>query len=68
VFELLKELAKFQDVFSDKEAGILLRARETDHAINILIEKEPPYRPLYSLSTRELHVLRNYIEKALVDG
>lgn len=63
---LPKEVADYADVASEKAAGILPENKVTDHAIEI--EGEPPYGPLYNLSTRELETLRRYLDDALAKG
>jgi hypothetical protein len=38
------------------------------HAINLEEETKPPHKPLYTLSERELRILRDYlIEKKTID-
>lgn len=61
-------LKEYEDVFSLEAASILPQNRPTDHAIDLLPDREPPYGPLYNLSGRELEILREYLEKALASG
>ena len=61
-------LQEFADIFDDKAANILPSYKSSDHAIDIEPGKEPPYGPLYTLSARELEVLRDYLEDALDKG
>jgi hypothetical protein len=57
-----------QQQFFDMEAANALPAfGKRDHAIN-LIGDPPRYSPIYPLHQRELEVLKEYIEKALVRG
>jgi Reverse transcriptase (RNA-dependent DNA polymerase). len=65
---LPEEFQDFEDVFSEEEAGILPENGEHDHAIDLLPGTQPPHKPLYPLSERELQVLREYIESALEKG
>ena len=55
-------------VFSDIEAGKLPPFKEGDHALDLVDGEEPPYGPLYNLSQRELKVLREYLDNALLQG
>jgi len=61
-------LIDYADVFDNDSTAILLAYRAIDYTINLMDEKEPLYGPLYSLSTRELRVLREYITKELKSG
>jgi hypothetical protein len=65
---LPEALHDYTDVFDNKAAQALPSLKSSDHAIPIMEGKEPPYGPLYSLSARELEVLRQYIEEALQKG
>ena len=42
--------------------------RDTDHAIDLKPGTEPPFMRTYNLSSAELKVLEEYIEKALARG
>jgi hypothetical protein len=64
---LPKEFRDYEDVFSKEAAGQLPPFKEGDHAID-LEGKEPPYGPLYNLSSRELEVLRDYLDDAMAKG
>jgi hypothetical protein len=55
----------YEEVFSEKEAGVLAQSADHDHAIDIALGKNPPYKPIYNLSEKELKILREYIESAL---
>lgn len=48
--ELSKELAEFEDIFSNDKASALPALKQGDYTIKIEEGKEPPYRPLYNLS------------------
>ena len=58
-------LLDYADVFNNKRAATLPSYKSSDYAIPIQPGKEPPYGPLYTLSSRELQLLREYIEEAL---
>ncbi|GAB7357799.1 hypothetical protein MBLNU459_g0615t2 [Dothideomycetes sp. NU459] len=60
-------LQEYEDVFSEKAAGILPPHRATDHAINTA-DHEPPHYPIYNLSEKELAVLRDYLRDAEAKG
>jgi len=61
-------LRDYADIFDNDSAAILPTYRAIDHTINLIEGKEPLYGPLYSLSARELGVLREYITKELESG
>jgi len=61
-------LIDYADVFDNDSAAILPAYRAIDYTINLMDKKEPLYGPLYSLSARELRVLREYIAKELKSG
>ncbi len=66
--QLPKALEKWAFLFDNESAAILPQNKATDHAINLQEGKEPPYGPLYSLSQRELEILREYLERELANG
>ena len=66
-YEIPRELRGFQDVFSEEEAAKLPLSGKYDHAID-LNGQEPPYRPLYNLSERELDALWTYLDDAIKKG
>ena len=56
---------KFQDiirVFSKEVAGILSNYHSIEYKINLEPGIKPLYRPIYTLSEKELEVLREYLE------
>lgn len=61
-------LEEFRDVFDDKRASIIPSHAAYDHAIDVEPGKQPPHRAIYQLSSRELSVLRTYLEQALEKG
>ena len=44
------ELSVFSDVFAAEKSGILPSWKATDHSIDLLPGKTPPYGPIYPLS------------------
>jgi hypothetical protein len=65
---LPRQLEDYREVFSTVEAGKLPQHQWGDHPIDLEPGQEVPYGPLYHLSTKELEVLRNYIEDAKAKG
>ena len=61
-------LHDFADVFDNDNASLLPSNGKMDHAIETVDDKDPPYGPLYNLSTPELAVLRDYIDESLQKG
>ena len=59
---------KFENVFNGTYADSLPPHRSFDHAIDLKPGKEPPFGPLYSLSQKELEILREYLKKMLASG
>ena len=62
------QLREFQDVFSKESAKKLPPLKAGDHAIELMEGKDPPYGPIYNLSTKELEELRSYLDNALENG
>ena len=59
----------FANIFSKKLAKILLeRTGINEHAIELVDNKQPPYRPIYSLGPVELKTLKIYIKTNLANG
>lgn len=65
--ELPVQYQEYADVFSEHDAGILPEHSLREHAIDI-DGHEPPYGPIYSLSEKELGVLRTYLTESLRKG
>jgi hypothetical protein len=61
-------IQSFEDCFDPKRAEMLPEHGDADHAIELLPGTEPPYGPLYALSEKELHVLRDYLLENLASG
>ncbi len=64
---LLEAYKDFEDVFSPENAGHLPLNEDHDHAIGLVDGKQPPYRPIYSLSENKLSILRAYIDTNLAN-
>ena len=59
----------FTNVFSEEKALYLPeRTKFNEHAIDVEDDKQPPYRPIYSLSPVELEILKTYIATHLKTG
>ena len=63
------EYSDFADVFS-LELALELPEHTgiNDHAIELVGNQQPPYRPIYSLGTIELETLKTYIKTNLANG
>ncbi len=61
-------LEDFADVFSEEKAAVLQDLEQAQHAIELEPGKQPPFKPMYGLSERELAVLREYLESSLEKG
>ena len=67
--KLPSEYHDFLDVFSQKDADVLPKHRPRyNHSIELIEGKVPTWGPLYSMSTDELKVLKEYIEKMVDKG
>lgn len=62
------EYEDFKDVFDSDNADRLPENASHDHAIDLFPGKQPPHRPIYSLSPNELEVLRAYLQDNLNRG
>ena len=53
VDETLPEFIQdYEDVFSEKEAGVLAQTAAYYHAIELEAGEQPPYKPIYNLSKK----------------
>ena len=59
------ELKNYEDVMAGKDLSSRPLPKGIEYAIDLELGKKPPFRPLYSLSVKELAELRKYIEEAL---
>ena len=65
---LPKVYKNFEDVFSAQNASHLPPHKNHDHAIDLIVDdKQPFYRPIYSLSKNEFPIPRAYIDKNLAN-
>ena len=62
---ILHEIANYIDVFFKKNARKLPKHERNDHAIE-LNGQNPPFEPLYNLSSLELKTLQEYLDNALI--
>ena len=60
---ITREYREFFHLFSEKSAAKLPPHSSFDHAIDMPEGKQPPFRPIYHLSHKELEVLREYLDK-----
>lgn len=58
----------YADQFSEELAAETPIEGNAEHAIDLEEGKQPPFRPIYNQSTKELEALREYIQKALDKG
>ena len=66
---ILTKYSDFADVFSLELASELPEYTEiNDHAIKLVDNRQPFYRPIYSLEPVELKTLKTYIETNLANG
>jgi hypothetical protein len=62
------EYLDLAEVFSEAGARSLPPHRDADHAIDLEEGKKPPFGAIYSLSEKELGVLREYIDENLANS
>ena len=63
-----KPYHNLEGVFSEEKANELPVSGPYDHEIKLEGDRQPPYGPIYPLSTPELQVLREYLHDNLVKG
>ena len=67
--KVLAEYSDFADVFSLDLASELPKYIEiNNHAIELVDNQQPPYRPIYNLGPVELETLKAYIKTNLANG
>ena len=66
--KLPNSLKDYLDVFSTNNAKKLAPHHDIDLAIELQLGKNPPYRPIYPLSPRELAALKEFLEENLEKG
>ena len=63
------EYSDYSNVFSVENAAELPENTEmNEYAIKLEEDKQPPFRPIYSLASVELETLKTYIEINLANG
>ena len=62
---MLKLYHNLEDIFSKEKANELLVSSPYDHEIKLKGDHQPPYGPIYPLSTPKLQVLREYLHDNL---
>ena len=65
---VLKPYHDLEGVFSEEKANELLVSSSYNHKIELEEDCQPPYDPIYPLSTLKLQVLREYLHDNLVKG
>jgi len=65
---LPKELAQFEDVFSESSADKLPPHRPYDCQINLVENSKLYYGPIYPLTSEETVALKDYIQENLSKG
>ena len=63
--QLLKKYKDYADVFSEEKTDKMPDFVYVEHLIFIKKGKNVSFRPIYSLSVNELHVLHNYLDLSL---
>ena len=63
---VLKPYHNLEGVFSEEKANELLVSSSYNHKIKLERNCQPPFSPIYPLSTPELQVLREYLHNNLV--
>ena len=66
--DMRPEYADYGDVASEENASTLPAHQDHDHVIELQPGTQPPHRPIYNLSEKELEVLREYLESAMNKG
>ena len=64
----LEALAAFRDVFPDDLPPGLPPSREVDHKIELIAGAQPPSRPTFRMSARELEELKQQLEELTKAG
>ena len=64
--KLLEFLKSYENCFDLKNAKILFEHENKNHAIDLMLDAELSYEPLYIFSEIELDILRNYLLKNLI--
>ena len=62
---MLKPYCNLEGVFSKEKANELPVSSSYNHEIKLKGDHQPPYSPIYSLSTSKLQVLREYLHDNL---
>ena len=65
---VLKLYCNLEGIFSKEKANELPVSSSYNHEIKLKGDHQPPYSPIYPLSTPMLHVLREYLHDNLAKG
>ena len=63
--QLPSEYKDYQEMFGEEAVATLPEHQEWDHEIPLEDRKKPTHSPIYTLSAKELEVLRDYLDKNL---
>jgi hypothetical protein len=66
--EIPLKYSEYANVFLEERANTLLNKYALHYAIDLIIGYNPLYSPIYSLSEKELVILRDYINSSLEKG
>ncbi len=65
---LFLEYKNFENIFFKKNCETVLESTRVTYVINLKKDIKPPFKLIYSLSERELRILRDYFtEKEAID-
>ena len=69
LIEILAKYSNYSDVFlAENVAELSEHTGINDHVIELEKDKQPPFRPIYSLGPVGLEILKTYIETNLANG
>jgi hypothetical protein len=66
--EIPLKYSEYADVFSEERANTLLNKHALHYTINFITGYDLLYSPIYSLSEKELAILKDYINSSLEKG
>jgi len=65
---LPKQYWQYKELFEEKKAKMLAPRRTFDHAINLKQGAEPPWGPIYPISSHQLNELDKYLKQMMTEG
>ena len=66
--KLPSEYHNYSNIFSKTKAKALIPHCSYDHAINLVPDSKPPFRPIYRLSEVEEKALKDFLDENLAKG